>query len=443
MKKTIILSLLLTTLNATMSIDKAWQNVSVQNSGLKSVEDDVKRAKLQVDSGKSMYLPSVDIIGSYTHLSEPVKVDTSDVSAILGSLHIPFPTTIDLTKQDVFLADLHLLWPLYTGGKIDAAQDIYAAKLSEDRAKQEMKRDTEFLKLVKYYYGVVVSQSLLATRQEAEKALQIHYENAQKLKDQGQIANVELLNAEVKLDAAKIETTKAKHKFEIAFSALETITHSNATPSSKLFVNATIEDEEYYKKETRDNYAGLKILDAKESQSKALISMKEAAWYPEVMAYGNVNLYKDSSPLMETLPKWFAGVMVKIDLLQRKDRSQEIQIAELTSAKVKHLRAQAVEDLGLLVKKTYKEMLSDYEEFNALNSSVSLAKENYRLRSISFKEGLSTSVELVDAEMFLLGAKTKRLNAAYNYVQRVSQLCVLSGDREKFFEIQMHSEEIK
>ena len=445
MKSLLLLFCMAQILNATMSIKKAWSNVELHSESLKAEENDISRAKLKADSAKSMYLPSVSITGSYTHLSDPINIDTTGLASLLSSLPLPlpFPSQIDLSEQNVFLADLHVLWPLYTGGKIDAAQDIYAAQVSEAKAKEAMKKDVEFLKLIKYYYGVVVSESLLATRMEAEKALSLHYINAQKLKEQGQIAHIELLNAEVKLDATRIETAKAKHKFEIASSALASLTHSNAAPSSKLFVNSAIEDEDYYKRETRENYAGLKILDAKESQSKALVSIKESQWHPEVMAYGNVNLYKDDSAIMETLPRWFAGVMVKIDILQRKDRSQEIQIAELLSAKVVHLRAQALEDLGLLVEKTYKEMLSDYEEFNALNSSVSLAKENYRLRDIAFKEGLSTSVELVDAQMFLLGAKTKRLNAAYHFVQKVSQLSVLSGDREKFFEILNNSEEIK
>jgi len=72
-----------------------------------------------------------------------------------------------------------------------------------------------------------------------------------------------------------------------------------------------------------------------------------------------------------------------------------------------------------------------------------LAHENYRLRELAFSEGLSTSVELVDAQIFLLGAKTKRLNAAYNFVQKLSQLSVLSGDREMFFQIEELSERIK
>jgi len=445
LKSIILLSLLSFTLLADMSIQEAWINAESKNEGIKALSLDVTRAQLKKSSAESMYLPSISLTGSYTHLDEPINVDTSGVSEHLAALPfpIPFPTQINFSEQDVFLADLQLLWPLYTGGKIDAAQDIYAQQVNEKKALKEMRKDREFLKLIKYYYGVVVSESLYKTRIEAQKALQQHYENAKKLKEQGQIAKIELLNAEVKLDASKIETTKAHHKLEIASSALFSLTKLKPVPISKLFVNDNIKEEEHYKRETKENYAGLKILDAKASQSRSLVSIKEADWLPTVAAYGNYNLYKDDSPIMSTLPTWFAGVMVKIDILQRKDRSQEVQAAKLLNDKVKYLKAEAIDNLELLVEKTYKEMMSDREEFNSLNSSLELAKENYKLRTIAFKEGLSTSVELVDAQMFLMGAQTKRLNAAYNFVQKISQLCVLSGDRELFFKIEESSEEIK
>lgn len=85
------------------------------------------------------------------------------------------------------------------------------------------------------------------------------------------------------------------------------------------------------------------------------------------------------------------------------------------------------------MEKTYKEMLQYRTEYEALSSSLALARENLRLRELAFKEGLATSVDVVDAQMFLTGAKTKRLNAIYNYVQKISQLAVLSGKSELFF----------
>jgi len=356
---------------------------------------------------------------------------------------IPFPSQIDVSNQDIFLADLQLLWPLYVGGKIDAARKIYKSKVVESQAIHEMKRDKAFLKLVKVYYGVVMSKSLYETRVEVQKALQKHFLNAKKLKEQGQIARVELLHAEVKLDEAKIETTKSKHQNDILKSALKSMIKSSESPLSKLFVYEYIKDEEYYKHQNQENSSILRVLDEKTSQSNSLVDIKKADWHPKLVAFGNYNLYRDDSPLMKMAPKWFGGIVLKFTLLDRKDRAQEIEITKLLNSKVKSLKVQAKEDLLLLVEKTYNEMLLYRDEYNSLNSSINLSKENYKLRTIAFNEGLGTSSDVIDAQMLLAGAKTKRLNAAYNYVQKISQLSVLSGNLESFFEILRVSEEIE
>jgi len=424
-----------------MSIEEAWLYVKQKSDAIRSANDGQSIAKLKEESATSMYLPEISLSGSYTHLSKPIGTDTHSVAESISSA-LPLTSALmsalpnhqmDFSQQDIFIANLHALWPLYVGGKIDAMQDIYSAKSDEAKALLEMKKDEEFLKLVKYYYGVVVAKSLYETRKESQKALQLHYENAKKLKQQGQIANIELLNSQVKFDSAKIETTKAKHKYETALSALKSLVKVDIKPSSKLFIDEIKEDENYYKIKTQNNYKGLKILDAKERQSKAFIDIKQADYHPSVIGYANYNLYKDDSPIMKTLPQWFAGVMVKISLLQRTDRSQEIQVAKLLNSKVKHIKAQALEDLAILVEKTYRELSAYKEEYNALDSSVELAKENYKLRTIAFREGLSTSVEVIDAQMFLLGIKTKKLNVAYNYEKKLSQMYVLIGDRDMFF----------
>ena len=417
---------------ADIGIDEAWARVVKLNDGLHASSSDIRRAQVKQDSAESMYLPSVSVSGSYTHLDKPIGVDL-DLPIPLPGIGSTLP--IDLSQQDVFLADLQVLYPLYTGGKIDAAQDAYKAKVSEAKALHKMKEDEAFLNLIKLYYGVVVSESLYQTRQEAEAALRLHFKHAQKLQEQGQIAKVELLNAQVKLDRARIDAMKAKHRLEIVSSALDKMLKQKDSPSSTFFIVETISEQEYYINESTQNYAALGVLDAKGNQANALVNVEKAAWYPQVMAYGNVNLYKDDSVLMQSLPNWMAGVAVKFELFGRSDRNNEIQAAEILHSKVRYLKAEAQENLALAVEKTYKEMLLYKEEFDSLTSSIALSQENYRLRSIAFSEGLSTSVELVDAQMFLSGVKTKRFNSAYNYIKKLARLCVLSGDRDLFFKL--------
>jgi len=435
--KFFILFFITTSLFSSMSIEDAWRFIESKNSGMQASKNEMKMAKLKSQSAKSMYLPKISLNANYTHLDKPIDLDTSGVSQLMASLPIPipFPSSLDLSKKDIFLADLQMMWPLYVGGKIDAAQDIYSAKVNEAQAMLEMKKDKEFLKLIKYYYGVVVANSLYNTRKEAYKALQLHYENAKKLQEQGQIAKIQLLNAEVKRDAAKIEYDKAADKLAITKRALVLLIHSDKQITSRLFVYKIDEDYTYYKDALQKKSAALSLFDAKSKQTKSLIEMKKAAFKPTVIGYGDYNLYRDDSVLMKSLPNWFAGVMLKFDLLDREDRMQELEIAKLQNAKVIALKKEALQNLKILLEKSYKEMISYFKEFKSLNSSLYLAKENYRLRSLSFKEGLATSSDVVDAELFLEATKTKRLDAAYNFVCKLSQLLVLSGEREKFFEV--------
>ena len=448
MNTLITILLLSTTLFANINVYSAWQNVLNNNNGLKASKGDIRHAILKKESAEGMYLPSVSISGSYTHLNDPIGIDISDVSkrlnpiiSALGGKAIP--SEVDLLGQDIALVDLNLLYPLYTGGKIDAAQDAYSAQVSEVKAKYNMAKDKSFLELIKLYYGVVMTNALHKTRIESEKSLQLHYKHAQKLREQGQISRVELLNSKVKLDIAKIETIKAKHKVDIVASAFYKIIKSKNRPKTPLFVLHQVGAEHKYSEQSINKHSAIDVLNAKSKQAKALVDIEKSAWHPEVLGYASMNLHRGDSPMEEMSPNWMVGVGVKFNIFSRKDRAKEIEAAKILHAKVALLKAQTREDLSLAVQKTYDEMVLYRDEFESLSSSLALARENYKLRSLAFKEGLSTTTEVVDAQVLLSGAKTKRLNAAYNYVNKLAMLCVLSGDRELFFKFEKSSKGIK
>ncbi len=441
MKIFITFLILLSFLNADISIKKAWEKVLHVNEGLKASKSDVKHATQLKESKKSMYLPQINIAGSYTRMEKELSIDTTIPPITIPGLGTLPAKNIhsELQDQDVFSANLSIFWPIYTGGKIDAANNIYAAKTRESEAKYRLEEDKAFLKLIKVYYGVVVSKSLLIAREEAQIGLQHHYENAKKLKNAGQVANIELLNAKVKLDSAKVETTKARYKYEITKLALKDMISSSDIPSSSVFFSNLIQSEQAFKDKMLSNYPGLSIIDEKQDQVNSLIDIEKAAYKPTFFAFGNYLLYKDNSPLMDMTPNWIAGIGFKFNLLSREGKSEKIAAAKILKNKLIHTKLQAQSDLLLLVEKTYKEMLQYRQEYKDLDSTLELATENLRLREIAFKEGLATSVEVVDAQTFLTAAKTKRLNALYNFVQKISQLSVLSGDRNIFFELEKNS----
>ena len=94
-------------------------------------------------------------------------------------------------------------------------------------------------------------------------------------------------------------------------------------------------------------------------------------------------------------------------LVSRDGRSETVQAAKSAELQVNLLQAKTRQDLELLVEKTWREAAQGLEEYHSL-STQALAEENVRLRDKAFGQGLSTSLDVVDAQTQLAGVKTQR-----------------------------------
>ncbi|MCG6282773.1 TolC family protein, partial [Vibrio diabolicus] len=146
------------------------------------------------------------------------------------------------------------------------------------------------------------------------------------------------------------------------------------------------------------------------------IKAEKGKYYPEVYLYGSYNLYEDDSLASQLAPDWMVGVGVNVPLIENTGRSSQVKAASSTVNQVKFLTAQAKQDLSVLVQKTYKEAEQALEEVQGLNSSLKLAQENLMLRQKAFSQGLSTSLDVVDAELYLASIRTQQAAAGFNYL---------------------------
>ncbi|MGL5335028.1 MAG: TolC family protein, partial [Enterovibrio sp.] len=146
----------------------------------------------------------------------------------------------------------------------------------------------------------------------------------------------------------------------------------------------------------------------------------------------NYTLYEDDTLFSKTEPDWMVGVGMKVPLISRDGHSGKVLAAKSALLQARHTKAQTRQDLSLLLDQTYRQLLQAKEEVTALNTSLELATENLRLREIAFKQGLSTSIERVDAELKRTAVITKQLAARYHYVQAYARLMAISGQLDEF-----------
>ncbi|EIK2266548.1 TolC family protein [Vibrio cholerae] len=435
---------------APLSFQEAWDLLQQQNNSLAAQRANVERYAHLKDATQNLNLPSVSVGANFTRLDQDVTlsgkqivdsaggIDPNLIASLSPSL-LPLVTHLGaakstITERDIFTSSIRAIWPIFTGGRITAAQDAAAGKEEEAQSQLAMEIQARYEDLAKYYFSVVLAKEVLATRIAVEEGLTQHRDNALKLEQQGQIAHVERLQADASLDKAKVERKKAQKTLDIAQSALTQILGATETvePSGMLFINTSLPPMHAFIEQTLNTYPGLSLLDAKEKQARSLIKAEQGKYYPEVYLYGDYSLHEDDSLASQMKPDWLVGVGVNIPLIENSGRSEQVKAANSAVNQVRYLKAQAKQDLSVLVEKTYLEAEQALEEVTGLNSSLNLAQENLRLRQKAFSQGLSTSVDVVDAELYLASIRTQQSLASFNYLISLNKLLALSSEMSSF-----------
>ena len=88
--------------------------------------------------------------------------------------------------------------------------------------------------------------------------------------------------------------------------------------------------------------------------------------------------------------------------------------------------------MAVLVEKLYNQMMNYRTQMTSIDASLAFAEEYLRMKNAAFLEGMSSSSDLIDAELNLAGVRTERLQAAYNYDLLLAQLLEAAGISEEF-----------
>jgi outer membrane protein TolC len=441
--------------------NSAWQQLIQKSNSLRAEQAGIDQATHKQEAARDLYLPQINLSAGYLYLDDKIQLSPDDIldSMPAGSMleeqfgalgqamglsteAIQQGFTSTISDREIKSSSLSLLWPVYTGGRITAAQDIARASVAEAKKRRDLKVYSQFQELCRRYFGVVMLRQLLDTRIEVENSLKIHLQHAQLMVENGQIAQVEKLQAEASHDKAKVDRKKAASSLRIARAALtrQLQEESLVEPISPLFINRKLPELDTFIGKTLENYPALAILEARKQMAENLSNLEEGKYYPEIALLGNYNLYEEDSLAGEMMPDWFIGLAVKVPILDRSGRGGRRRAAKSLISKVNAMQEQAREDLSILVEKTYRLTKQAITEYDGLASSLKLAEKTLELREKAFDQGLATSLDVVDARLYVAGVKNRRSHAAYTYVTRLAELLAISGELDLFSAYQQNAQ---
>ena len=440
----------------TLSLEEALEMTLSDNPAIRAAEFNRRAAQQERRAAIGLRMPQIGITGSYAYLGKDIEIDLNNMKApvqnlagqILQSGMIPsdyIPSisqmlsgamaaswALPLQDRSLGFVGGDVTVPLWMGGKINAANR--AARINEQTARSQgiQQRNALVSELVERYYGLALARQVVVVRQQVVDGVRKHLEDAAALEAQGMISRSEKLYVEFKMSEAERDLQNAQSQVETIAAALNsTIGQTDDyQPVTAMFILERIEPLDHFRTLAAERNPLLDQVDQKRRLAYEGVRAQRSSFLPQVVAMGGMSFY--DYQVSKVLPRWAVGVGVNFKLFDGLNREYKYSAAKQTVRRVEALQDKAGNDISVLVEKLYNQMENYRTQMASIEASLAFAEEYLKTKNAAFLEGMSSSTDLIDAELNLAKVKTERIEAAYRYDVSLAQRLEAAGISDEF-----------
>ena len=440
----------------TLSLEEALEMTLSDNPAIRAAEFNRRAAQQERRAAIGLRMPQIGITGSYAYLGKDIEIDLNNMktpvqnlagqilqSGMIPSDYIPsisqmlsgaMAASWALPLQDRSLGFVggDVTVPLWMGGKINAANR--AARINEQTARSQgiQQRNALVSELVERYYGLALARQVVVVRQQVVDGVRKHLEDAAALEAQGMISRSEKLYVEFKMSEAERDLQNAQSQVETIAAALNsTIGQTDDyQPVTAMFLLERIAPLDHFRTLAAERNPLLDQVDQKRRLAYEGVRAQRSSFLPQVVAMGGMSFY--DYQVSKVLPRWAVGVGVNFKLFDGLNREYKYSAAKQTVRRVEALQDKAGNDISVLVEKLYNQMENYRTQMASIEASLAFAEEYLKTKNAAFLEGMSSSTDLIDAELNLAKVKTERIEAAYRYDVSLAKLLEAAGISDEF-----------
>lgn len=398
-------------LTVEQAVDIGLKNSKTLHSSLMKL----KYSEAKLSEVNAARLPSIKLGASYRRLS---SIEPQTVS-FLGNTVVITPTILDnYTVQFSFFQ------PLFTGFRLLSSINI--AEYSVSTANEEFNKDQSELvfNIKSAYWSLFKSIQLKKVMDENVQMAKVHLDDAKNLMNVGMLTHNDVLKLEVQLSNMMFSQVDAENGVKLATVALNSVLGipltTNIETTSSINLTETAYDELGKLIDAAvEKRPEMKSADYRIKASEAGVTMAKSSWYPQISLFGN---YYSSRPNQRIFPlkdkfkdTWDAGVNLSLNIWDWLTTEHQTEQAEAQLS-------QSVDALGIIKDNITLEVTQNYLNVNQSKRkidiselSVKQAEENMRMTADKFKNGLSLSSEVIDAETALSTSKMNYTNSRVDY----------------------------
>jgi outer membrane protein TolC len=394
------------------SIDMALKNSFVLNIA----KEGTKSATAQKREAMTGFLPKFSTSYSYTRLNEEPQIKFPGYW-LIPSFNIPFGT------RDNYNWVIEAKQPIFAGGGILA--NYQASRIGADVASvEEIAKYQDVVQDVKIaYFDVLRAQRVLEAADQSVKMLEAHRDVADNYFQVGFIAKNDLLQAEVELANGRQTLIRAQNAVDMAKARFNTLLKRRIFEPVEVVDALNYQPLEQSLEEclaiAKENRPELKVAALKAEQASKAVWMARSELFPSLSLVGNYTRFGDEASVsgskFQDAESWYVMAVASWNFWEWGKTKFRVDASKARENQAIETSKEVNDQITLEIKNAYLLLREAENQIVVSEKVIEQAEENFRISEERYKERVSTSTEVLDAQTLLTRAKSQYANALGDY----------------------------
>ena len=392
------------TLDLSRCIDIALKN----HPTIGGAAGSLKASESKVSQARSGYYPQADLSNGYS------RIHPSGASSNLGP---------SKTSYDEYQSSFNLNQTLFDFGKTSAQVDVQSFGADAARADLDNTQSQVVLGVKQAYYGILQSMQSRDAYTEAVAQFRQHLDQAKRFYEVGTRPKIDVTKAEVDLSQARLNLLKADNALRIARISLNNAMGVPDAPAYEVKDRAAYQDYPIdlatALKRGYDARGDLVSATAKREAAERSIDLARTGYYPVLSGNAGYGWTGRDFPLDK---QWTVGAALNFPLfsgfLTRSQVEEARANLEVARANEENIR----QGIRFDIEQAFSNLTESKERIVLSELTVKQARENRELAQGRYAAGVGNTIEVTDALVLEINAKTSYISALSDYRLAVASL---------------------
>ena len=375
-----------------------------------------------IEQGKALYRPVVNF-------NAGANASYTDIS--FTGLKVPFAPGTQAFAGYQYGVEAHQ--PLYRKQNL-VQMDQAKTQVSQADKQLYLTQQTLILRTTQAYFDVLLAQDKIDLMQAQKAAILSQLEQAKANFDAGTVTITDVNDAQARYDLITAQEIAAINDHQIALRAVQAITgeipQKLATVKTDIKTHALEQGMDKWLEVAAENDLNIQISQDAVKLSEQEVERANAGHLPTVDAvasvtetYASGSFYGFGSDLKNST----IGVQMQLPLYQGGSTSSHVRQALFNKQKAQDDLEIARRQMQQNTQSAYLNLSTSIAQVKAYEQALTSSQSQLDSTKVGYDVGVRTSVDVLNAQQQLFGAKRDLLQARYSYLVNIIRLKAASG----------------